>query len=182
MTNLPPLGRYEIDTENSGIHFTTRHLFGLGRVRGTFDIKAGTVEVAEPLADSRVRVEIDAASFHTGNHQRDEAVRSPRFLDTARHPTITFAAGGGADGTTLTGTLTVAGAEHPLTLTVDGCDVTANGFTVVVTARVDRTAFGVTAMPGIAARHLAMSAEVRCVRAGVAGVTDRGEGRARARR
>ncbi|MFI7463452.1 YceI family protein [Nonomuraea sp. NPDC049646] len=178
MTNLPPLGRYEIDTENSAIHFTTRHLYGLARARGTFDVRGGTVDVAEPLADSRVRVEIDAAGFHTGNHRRDETVCSPRFLDVARHPVITFTGGPSGDGT-LTGTLTVTGVERPLTLTVQRCDVTANGFTVVVAARVDRTAFGVTAMPGIAARHLAMSAEVRCVRAGV---TDRGEGRARARR
>ncbi|MFI9590154.1 YceI family protein [Nonomuraea sp. NPDC052265] len=178
MTNLPPLGRYEIDVENSAIRFTTRHLYGLARVRGTFDLRSGTVDVAEPLADSRVRVEIDAAGFHTGNHQRDETVRSPRFLDVARHPVITFT-GGRTDGETLTGTLTVAGVEQPLTLTVERCDVTATGFTVVVAARVDRTAFGVTAMPGIAARHLAMSAEVRCVRARV---TDHEGDRARARR
>ncbi|MEU5862589.1 MULTISPECIES: YceI family protein [unclassified Nonomuraea] len=178
MTNLPPLGRYEIDVENSAIRFTTRHLYGLGRARGTFDVKGGTVDVAEPLADSRVRVEIDAAGFHTGNHRRDETVRSARFLDVARNPVITFT-GGHTDGETLTGTLTVAGVEQPLTLTVERCDVTPNGFTVVVAARVDRTAFGVTAMPGLAARHLTMSAEVRCVRAGV---KDRGEDRARARR
>ena len=62
----PRLGRYDIDPDGSSVAFRTRHLFGLAPVRGTFRIKAGTVDVTEPLASSRVRVEIDAASFRTG--------------------------------------------------------------------------------------------------------------------
>ncbi|WP_257584108.1 YceI family protein [Streptomyces sp. TLI_146] len=33
-----------------------------------------------------------AASFSTGNAHRDADVRSAKFLDTERHPLITFAA------------------------------------------------------------------------------------------
>lgn len=41
------------------------------------DAAIGTVEVAEPLGDSRVFVHIDPASFRTGNAQRDRpSVRS----------------------------------------------------------------------------------------------------------
>jgi polyisoprenoid-binding protein YceI len=174
MTSLPPLGRYEIDTENSGIWFTVRHLFGLGLARGTFDIRNGTVDVAEPHTDSSLRVEIDTASFHTGNVQRDANVRSARFLDAARHPVMTFTSGPADPGT-----LTVAGIARPVDLAVERCEVTRDAFTVRATARVDRTAFGVRAMPGLAGRHLAISIEVRCV---PARLMDRAEDRARARR
>ena len=74
----PRPGRYEIDTSCSAVTFRTRHLFGLAPVRGSFTIRAGTIDVAEPLADSSVHVHIDPASFRTGNGQRDSAVRSER--------------------------------------------------------------------------------------------------------
>jgi polyisoprenoid-binding protein YceI len=86
----PQPGRYEIDTGGSTVRFRTRHLFGLAPVRGTFAIASGTIDVAEPLVGSAVYAEIDAASFRTGNGQRDATVHSPRLLDTGRHPLITF--------------------------------------------------------------------------------------------
>ena len=62
---IPLPGRYEIDTSCSAVTFRTRHLFGLAPVRGSFRIRAGTIDVAEPLADSSVHVQIDPASFRT---------------------------------------------------------------------------------------------------------------------
>ncbi len=58
----PEPGRYEIDTSCSAVTFRTRHLFGLAPVRGSFTIRAGTIDVAEPPADSSVHVHIDPAS------------------------------------------------------------------------------------------------------------------------
>ena len=49
----PRPGRYEIDTSCSAVMFRTRHLFGLAPVRGSFAIRAGTIDVAEPLAGSK---------------------------------------------------------------------------------------------------------------------------------
>ena len=86
------LGKYDIDTTASTISFRTRHVFGLGPVRGTFTVHSGTVDVCDPVADSRVHVHIDAASFRTGNQRRDANVRSARFLDTDRYPYLTFVA------------------------------------------------------------------------------------------
>ena len=86
----PQPGRYEIDTTCSAVTFRTRHLFGLAPVRGSFAIRAGTIDVGEPLARSSAFVQIDAASFRTGNGQRDDQVRSERLLDTERYPAITF--------------------------------------------------------------------------------------------
>ena len=99
---IPRPGRYEIDISSSTVTFRTRHLFGLAPVRGRFAIRAGTIDVAEPLADSGVHVHIDPASFRTGNGQRDSTVRSERLLDADRYPVITFRAEA-LDGPALTG-------------------------------------------------------------------------------
>ena len=159
----PQLGRYEIDTTSSTVRFRTRHLFGLGPVRGSFAIRAGTVDIAEPLAGSRIRAEIDAASFRTGNAARDAAVRSARFLDAGTHPDMTFASER-TDGSTLTGTLTVRGVTRPVTLSVEQPTVAPESFTVRAAARIDRTEFGVTASRGLAGRYLDLTLEVRCLR------------------
>jgi polyisoprenoid-binding protein YceI len=162
-TATPRLGAYRIDTAASTVTFTTRHFFGLAPVRGTFALRSGTVDIAEPRAASAVHVEIDTASFTTGDGARDDAVRSPRFLDTARHPVMTYTADGLTD-TTLTGTLTVCGVARRIPLTVEAYDATPEGFTARATARIDRMHFGVTAARGLAGRYLEVEVRVSCVR------------------
>jgi polyisoprenoid-binding protein YceI len=159
----PQLGSYEIDTRSSTVSFRTRHMFGLGPVRGSFAIRAGTVDVAEPLAGSRIRAEIDAASFRTGNPVRDAAVRSARFLDAGAHPAITFSSER-TDGSTLTGTLTVRGVTRPVTLSIEQSAVAPGWFSARASTRIDRTEFGLTASRGLAGRHLDLVVEVRCLR------------------
>ncbi|MFI8091353.1 YceI family protein [Streptomyces sp. NPDC086080] len=161
-TTTPRLGRYTIDTATSSLTFRTRHLFGLLPVRGTFAIRGGTVDVAEPLADSRLRVEVDAASFHTGNDHRDNDIRSAKYLDTDQHPLFTFVAGQ-VDTTSVSGTLTACGVSRPARLSIVRSEVRADSFTVRATTRVDRTEFGVTASRGMAGRHLDLTLEVTCV-------------------
>jgi len=163
-TTAPPhLGRYEIDTGRSTVTFRTRHLFGLAPVRGRFAIRAGTVDIAEPLAASAVHAEIDAASFRTRTPQRDASVRSARLLDVARHPVITFTSQR-VDGQELTGALTVRDVTRPVTLWVEPPAVSRRSFTVRATTRIDRTEFGLTAYRGLAGRYLDLSVEARCAR------------------
>jgi len=38
---LPAVGTYRIDPSTSTITFTTRHMFGLGAVKGSFDLNSG---------------------------------------------------------------------------------------------------------------------------------------------
>jgi polyisoprenoid-binding protein YceI len=165
----PALGYYEIDASGSAVTFRTRHLFGLGPVRGEFTITAGTVDVAEPLTASGLHVEVEAASCRSGNPARDSAVRSARLLDAGRHPVITFDADG-VDGTAVTGRLAVRGVTRPVRLEVESVELAppAAGapaaFTARARTRIDRTEFGITAMRGLAGRHLEVSLEVRCVR------------------
>jgi polyisoprenoid-binding protein YceI len=168
----PRLGYYEIDASHSAITFRTRHLFGLAPVRGSFTITAGTVDVAEPLAASAIHAEVGAASFRTGNPQRDPAVRSARLLDARRHPVIVFEAEH-VEGPVIAGRLTVRGVTRPVELAVDSVAPSEPGpgergpegsFTARARTRIDRTEFGITAMRGLAGRYLELSVEVRCVR------------------
>ncbi len=163
-TQVPPRpGRYEIDTSCSAVTFRTRHLFGLAPVRGSFAIRAGTIDVAEPLTGSSAYVEIDPASFRTANGQRDNNVRSERLLDAGRYPVITFRSEG-VDSPALTGTLTVRNVTMPVTLSIEQTAVTPGSFNAKASTRIDRTEFGVTAYRGVAGRYLDLTVEVRCVR------------------
>jgi polyisoprenoid-binding protein YceI len=159
----PPPGRYEIDTTRSAVTFRTRHMFGLAPVRGSFAIRAGTVDVAGPLTDPGIYAEIEAASFRTGNGQRDSNVRSARLLDAGQHPVITFRSER-MDGQALTGTLTVRDVTRPVSLSIEQSAVSPGSFTARAATRIDRTVFGVTAYRGLAGRYLDMTVEVRCVR------------------
>jgi polyisoprenoid-binding protein YceI len=163
----PRPGHYNIDPDRSRVTFVTRHLFGLGRVSGSFAIRGGTADIADPVAASTISAQIETASFRTGNRQRDDSVLSPRFLDPAGHPVMTFRSDrieAGPDGQVLTGTLTVRGTTRPVTVTVTGCEVSRGSFTARATARIDRAEFGITAARGLAARYLSLTVEVQCTR------------------
>ncbi len=164
---IPPAGRYTIDPTRSTIRFDTRHLFGLGGVRGTFGIQAGSVEVADPVSDSTASVEVDATSFATGNGNRDTTVRSPKFLDTDNHPAIRFQGDGVRqtdNGWQITGTLTVREQSRPIALDVSEMSGTDGALSARATCRIDRYEFGIEAMRGMAARHLTISIEINAVR------------------
>jgi polyisoprenoid-binding protein YceI len=165
IATTPQPGHYNIDPDRSRVTFATRHLFGLGPVKGSFTIRGGTADVADPVTASTIYVEMETASFRTKNRQRDHSVLSPRFLDPAGHPVITFQSDRiDAGSRALTGTLTVRGTARPVTLTVTRCEVSRGSFTVYATARIDRTEFGITAARGLAARYLNLTMEIQCIR------------------
>jgi polyisoprenoid-binding protein YceI len=165
VATTPQPGHYAIDPASSRVTFTTRHLFGLARVNGGFAVRGGTADIADPIAVSAVHAEIETASFRTDTRQRDRTVLSPRFLDPAGHPVITFRSDRiDAGDQVLTGSLTVRGTTRPVTLAVTRCEVSRGSFTARATARIDRTEFGITAARGLAARYLDLTVEVQCVR------------------
>jgi polyisoprenoid-binding protein YceI len=90
IATTPQPGHYDIDPDRSRVTFATRHLFGLGRVKGSLAVRGGTADVADPVAASAIYAEIETASFRTKSRQRDRSVLSPRFLDPAGHPVMTF--------------------------------------------------------------------------------------------
>jgi polyisoprenoid-binding protein YceI len=140
-------------------------LFGLARVSGSFAIRGGTADIADPVAASAIHAEIETASFRTNSRSRDSSVLSRRFLDPASHPVMTFRSDQvEAASQILTGTLTVRGTTRPVTLTVTRCQVSRGYFTACAAARIDRTEFGITAARGLAARYLDLTVEVQCTR------------------
>ena len=168
-TATPAPGQYAIDVPSSVVTFTTRHLFGMGKVHGSVRLRGGTISLAEPLTRSRVDAVADAASFDTGNRNRNRQVLSKALLDTAAYPDITFTSTGAeldrAGALALQGRLSAHGVRAPLTFTVAQAQVDGDEITVVATATVDRYAHGVTKLKGMAAQHLELTATIRAHRA-----------------
>lgn len=154
---LPTAGSYRIDPSRSRVGFTTRHMFGLAPVKGTFTLRSGEVVVADPVEGSSARATVDAASFDTGNPKRDKDVRSTKFLDTDAHPDITFASTGlsrSDGGWVLQGSITARGVSAPADLVVTDISPIGDDLVLTATTTVDRYAHGLTAAKGIAGRRL----------------------------
>lgn len=169
-TALPasPTGRYLIDGLTSTVTFITKHMFGLGKVRGSFSVTRGVIIVPDQVDDSTVDAEISASSFSTRNFIRDPQVRSSLFLHARRHPTISFRTNGiqrRTDSCTVSGTLTVKGKSALVDLTVTDIDITGTSAVFTAHGTIDRYALGITKMRGMAARHLSVEISARAHKA-----------------
>ena len=164
----PRPGRYVVDVGKSTVSFTTRHMFGLAGVKGTFTLREAEFTVGDPVETTTLRAVIDAASFQTGTAKRDADVNSAKFLDTAKFPDITVTGSGASmrDGHWVaTGTLTARGVPSPLELVLNIITESPDGLlTLRATAKVDRYAHNVSAAKGMAARWLDMSVEAIATR------------------
>ena len=115
---------WEFDPAHTGVHFKVRHLM-ISSVRGEFEKVSGKIVYDEAdVTKSTADITIDAASINTRVAKRDEHLRSPDFLDVAKHPAITFRskrvdkAGNGT--LKMTGDLTIRGVTKEVVLTVEG--------------------------------------------------------------
>jgi polyisoprenoid-binding protein YceI len=102
---------YQIDPQHAAVHFKVRHMM-ISNVRGKLTQITGSVAFDPAnLEASRVEAVIGAASVNTGDAQRDKHLRSSDFLDSDRHPVITFQSTRivslGGDKYRVTGDLTV---------------------------------------------------------------------------
>ncbi len=81
--------KLKIDKEHTSISFRVRHLFT--KVSGRFNDFEGTIEFDEgALAASKVNATIQVGSVDTNVEARDKDLRSKRFFDVAKYPTLTF--------------------------------------------------------------------------------------------
>lgn len=118
-TTPQTLETYAIDAKHSSAEFIVRHLV-ITKVRGRFAQLTGTLHVpAGAEIPTDVTAEIDAASIDTREEQRDAHLKSPDFLETAAHPTITFKStsiSGSGASFTITGDLTLHGVTKSIEL------------------------------------------------------------------
>ena len=154
--HLPKPGTYVIEPASSTIEFTTRAMFGLAGVKGTFALTSGEITIADPVSESSATATVSAASFDTGNARRDDHVRSEDFLHQEAHPEISFRSTGlSQEGDTwvLSGDLTVRSETAPVQLAVQ--DIAEDGRTLTVRAvtTVDRYAHGISKLKGMTARQ-----------------------------
>lgn len=80
-------GSWRLDPKRSRVGFEVPHLWGLGTVRGSFASLGGSLDLRRRPA---AMLTIAADSLDTGNPRRDRHLRSPDFLDVARHPYVRF--------------------------------------------------------------------------------------------
>ena len=123
MTDLSAVtGTWNLDVAHTRLGFSAKHAM-VTTVRGAFTDFDGslTLDGADPAASS-AQVTIQAASFSSGNEQRDGHVRSGDFLDVENHPTLTFRSTSvrtDGDEFVLVGDLTVRGTTRPVEIAVE---------------------------------------------------------------
>jgi polyisoprenoid-binding protein YceI len=139
------------------------------KVRGSFGEFSGSIEVAEPIENSSVSVELAASSISTGVADRDGHLKSADFLDVENHPTITFRSTGvrreGGEFK-VDGELTIIGISKPVTLDVEfdgeATDPWGNakaGFTA--STAIDREDWGLTWNAALESGGLLVSKEIK---------------------
>lgn len=159
VVQLPPPGTYRVDPTRSSVRYTGRHMFGLGGVQATFAVAAGAIEVGEPTSGSSVRLSVDPATFTSDKTRRDKHVKSKALLDVEQYPEISFrstAVRADGDQWRVIGDVTAHGSTQPVEITVDRAAATGTDVTVHAIAHLDRYAFGVTGVKGMAGRHVTL--------------------------
>lgn len=168
---IPVAGIYRIDTGASAITYTSRHIFGLGKVHAKFTVTSGPLEIGESLAESQAIATIAAGSFASDNAKRDSDVKGPALLDVTTFPLIEFTstrAREGENGIVLVGAVAMRGVSTPVQLLVLSWEAYGSD-RIRVRARVhhlDRYLFGITGAKGWVGRYFDLDLDVVAVQAG----------------
>jgi polyisoprenoid-binding protein YceI len=167
---------WQLDPLHSSAQFSVRHL-GVSTVRGAFTKVSGTVQYdpANP-AKSSIQATIDAASVDTRVEMRDNDLRSARFFDVQKFPTITFQSkkveAAGAGKLKVTGDLTIHGVTKQVVLDVDGPTAPINDpmgkdrlrMGASATTKINRQDFGVSALPGAVGDEITLTLDVEMLK------------------
>jgi len=161
---------WEFDAAHTGVQFKVRHLM-VSHVRGDFEKFSGKIVYDESdVTKSTADITIEAASINTRVAKRDEHLRSPDFLDVAKHPTITFKSKkvekAGDGRLKMTGDLTIKGVTKEVALFIEGPTPPVKdpwGNTRVggtATTKINRKDFGLTWQKVLEAGGVAVGDEV----------------------
>lgn len=81
-------GTWTVSDARTRVTFSVRSVGGTAR--GSVPVGWGDVRIGADGAPLRVRAALDLDGLDTGIARRDRDLRSPRFCDIDRHPTMTF--------------------------------------------------------------------------------------------
>ena len=115
---------WQIDPVHTAAQFSVKHL-AISTVRGGFSNVKGTVILDDAdISKSSVDVTIDVSTVDTRTPDRDKDLKSDKFFDVAKYPTMTFKSTkveqAGAGKLKVTGDLTIRGTTKSVVLDVDG--------------------------------------------------------------
>ena len=115
---------WQIDPAHTAAGFAVKHLM-ISTVRGQFKGVTGTVVWDDQdVSKSTIDVTIDATTVDTSEPMRDKDLKSEKFFDVAKYPTITFKSkkteNVSAGKLKVTGDLTIHGVTKEVVLDVEG--------------------------------------------------------------
>ena len=169
-SQAPAATSWTIDPAHSVVEFAVKHLM-FSTVKGRFPNVSGAIALNDAdLSASSVTAEIDTASIHTGEPNRDAHLRSGDFLDVENFPSITFESTGvvprGSNSFVIVGNLTLHGVTQEVTLEAElagkGTDPWGGqraGFTA--STSISRKEFGLTWNQGLEAGGVLVSDQVK---------------------
>jgi polyisoprenoid-binding protein YceI len=146
--------QWTIDPAHSNASFSVKHMM-VSTVRGSFSGLKGTVDYDPAnMAASRANLTIDASTVDTRNENRDKDLKSPKFFDVSKFPTISFVSKRVVPGSggkfQLIGDMTMHGVTKEVTFDVEGPaapvkDARGNMHSgATATTRLNRKDFGMT--------------------------------------
>ena len=162
---------YDIDPVHSWVGFSVRHFFT--QVPGFFSKVKGAFTVdRENLENSSAQSVIDVSSITTTSALRDEHLRSDKFFDAAKYPTMTFKSKKwrktGESLFAVTGDLTIRDVTKEVELKVkalgfgpgmEGASISGWELSTVI----DRRDYGITAGQGPVGNEVAIFINIEAV-------------------
>jgi len=144
---------WQIDPAHSAAQFAVTHLM-ISTVRGEFGKMSGTVEYdGKDVASIKVDATIDATTISTRNEYRDNDLKSDKYFDVAKYPTLTFKSKkvvpGAGGAFQMVGDLTMHGVTKEVTLDVTAPSKVVKGFkgesrvAATGTTKLSRKEFGI---------------------------------------
>ena len=115
---------WQIDPAHTAAQFAVKHLM-ISTVRGEFKgVKGTVIWDDQDIAKSTIDVTIDTKTVNTGEDARDKDLKSDKFFDVEKFPSMTFKSkkveSAGTDKLKVTGDLTIHGITKEVILNVEG--------------------------------------------------------------
>lgn len=171
--NTPPQKlRYRIDAQHSDVHARVG-FFGIASKTARFPAISGGIELDPAHLESvKLDVTLDATALEAGDTVTLKRLKGPDFFDVEHHPQVRFVGRSmtmtGPVTAVVSGDLTAKGVTRPTTLDVSftAPPTKATGREAIRLsgrARIDRTAFGMTAYRLIVAKNVTISIDTQMV-------------------